>query len=582
MGGTTTANSNEVTVPTEQTNTLSVVKASPTVNYSAVGNTISYTYTVTNTGNTTLTNVSVTDNPVSPATGSSIPQCVNLTSPSDPCSGATVGSLAPSQVAHFTATYAVSQLDLNNGSVSDTSTANGTGPSGAVTAGSNEVTVPAVQTNTLSVLKASPTVNYSAVGNTISYTYTVTNTGNTTLTNVSVTDNPVSPATGSSIPQCVNLTSPSDPCSGATVGSLAPSQVAHFTATYAVSQLDLNNGSVSDTSTANGTGPSGAVTAGSNEVTVPAVQTNTLSVLKASPTVNYSAVGNTISYTYTVTNTGNTTLTNVSVTDNPVSPATGSSIPQCVNLTSPSDPCSGATVGSLAPSQVAHFTATYAVSQLDLNNGSVSDTSTANGTGPSGAVTAGSNEVTVPAVQTNTLSVLKASPTVNYSAVGNTISYTYTVTNTGNTTLTNVSVTDNPVSPATGSSIPQCVNLTSPSDPCSGATVGSLAPSQVAHFTATYAVSQLDLNNGSVSDTSTANGTGPSGAVTAGSNEVTVPAVQTNTLSVLKSSPTSTTRPSATRSGTATRSRLGQHDADQRLRHRQPGRPARGARSRSA
>ena len=56
----------------------------------------------------------------------------------------------------------------------------------------------------------------------------------------------------------------------------------------------------------------------------------------------------------------------------------------------------------------------------------------------------------MPAVQTNTLSVVKASPTVNYSAVGNTISYTYTVTDTGNTTLTNVSVTDNPVSPATG------------------------------------------------------------------------------------------------------------------------------------
>ena len=184
MGGTTTANSNEVTVPTEQTNTLSVVKASPTVNYSAVGNTISYTYTVTDTGNTTLTNVSVTDNPVSPATGSSVPQCQSLTSPSGTCSGATVASLAPSQVAHFTATYAVSQLDLNNGSVSDTSTANGTGPSGAVTAGSNEVTVPAVQTNTLSVVKSSPTVNYSAVGNTISYTYTVTDTGNTTLTNV--------------------------------------------------------------------------------------------------------------------------------------------------------------------------------------------------------------------------------------------------------------------------------------------------------------------------------------------------------------------------------------------------------------
>ncbi len=429
----------------------------------------------------------------------------------------------------------MSQLDLNNGSVSDTSTANGTGPSGAVSGNSNEVTVPAVQTNTISVVKASPTVNYSAVGNTISYTYTVTNTGNTTLSNVSVTDNPLSPATGSSTPQCQNLTSPSDPCSGATVASLAPSQVAHFTATYAVSQLDLNNGSVSDTSTANGTGPSGAVSGNSNEVTVPAVQTNTISVVKSANVSSVDAVDQTITYSFAVTDTGNTTLTNVSVTDNPIAPAGATSTPQCQDLTNPADTCSGATVASLLPGQVAHFTATYSVTQDDIDNGSINDTSTANGSSPGGAVSGNSNEVTIAATQTNTLSIVKSTTTASYSAVGDVIDYTYVVTDTGNTTLSNVSVTDNPLSPATGSSTPQCQSLATPSGTCSGGTVASLVPGQSATFTATYSASQADLDHGSVSDTSTANATAPDPTpVTATSNEVTVPAVDTPSISVTK------------------------------------------------
>ena len=276
-----------------------------------------------------------------------------------------LGSLAPSQVAHFTATYAASQAHLNNGSVSDTSTANGTGPSGAVTAGSNEVTVLAVQTNTLSVVKSANVSSVDAVDQTITYSYAVTDSGNTTLTNVSVTDNPIAPAGATSTPQCVNLTNPSGTCSGATVASLAPGQTATFTATYSVTQADINNGSINDTSTANGTGPgSTPVTGPSNQVTVTATQTNTLSVVKSTTMASYSAVGDVIDYTYVVTDTGNTTLSDVSVTDNPVSPATGSSIPQCQSLANPADTCSGATVGSLAPGQSATFTATYSASRL--------------------------------------------------------------------------------------------------------------------------------------------------------------------------------------------------------------------------
>ena len=142
------------------------------------------------------------------------------------------------------------------------------------------------------------------------------------------------------------------------------------------------------------------------------------------------------------------TLTSVGVTDLPVSPAGGlTSGPTCNSLSNPSaSSCTSTSSTTLLPNQSATFTGVYSTTQADLNNGSINDTSKATGTNPAplgGTTTATSNEVTVPTVQTNTLSVVKSSTTANYSAVGNTISYAFAVTNTGNTTLTNVSVTDN-------------------------------------------------------------------------------------------------------------------------------------------
>ena len=74
------------------------------------------------------------------------------------------------------------------------------------------------------------------------------------------------------------------------------------------------------------------------------------------------------------------------------------------------------------------------------------------------------------------------------------------MTNSGNVDLTDVGVTDNPQPPAgpltTG---PTCQSLANPSGTCSGATT-SLVPGQEAVFTATYVVTQADVDHGSVVD----------------------------------------------------------------------------------
>ncbi|MDR3664191.1 MAG: hypothetical protein P4L86_28050, partial [Mycobacterium sp.] len=115
---------NTVNTPvTAQSPSLSVAKATTTTSVSSVGVSIPYSYTVTNTSNVTLTNVGVTDLPISPAGLTSSPVCTGLTSPTASCTSSSSTTLAPGQVAHFTASYSVTQADLNNGSIKDTASA---------------------------------------------------------------------------------------------------------------------------------------------------------------------------------------------------------------------------------------------------------------------------------------------------------------------------------------------------------------------------------------------------------------------------------------------------------------------------
>ena len=273
----------------------------------------------------------VTDTQEPPAGSlASGPTCESLSSPTGTCSGSST-SLVPGQSATFTATYVVTQADLNNGSINDSATATGSPPSGpAVTSPPSTATVPVTQSPALSIVKSvtapPPPASVNAVGQTVTYHFTVTNTGNVGLTAVHVTDTQEPPAGGlASGPTCQSLSSPTGTCSGSST-SLVPGQVATFTATYVVTQADLNNGSINDSATATGSPPSGpAVTSPPSTATVPVTQSPALSIVKSvtapPPPASVNAVGQTVTYHFTVTNTGNVGLTAVHVTDTQEPPA---------------------------------------------------------------------------------------------------------------------------------------------------------------------------------------------------------------------------------------------------------------------
>ena len=153
---------------TQSSPALSLTKSALPVTYNAVGQTISYTYTIRNSGNVTL------DGPFSVADDKAT---VSVTQPVE-------GELSPNEECTATATYTITQADLDAGSVTNIATAtNGTVTSGAT------ATVNAVKSPALSLTKSALPVTYNAVGQTISYTYTIRNSGNVTL------DGPFSVAT---------------------------------------------------------------------------------------------------------------------------------------------------------------------------------------------------------------------------------------------------------------------------------------------------------------------------------------------------------------------------------------------------
>jgi LPXTG-site transpeptidase (sortase) family protein len=140
---------------------LSLVKSHLTASYSAAGDIITYSYLLTNTGDVTITApITITDDHFAT---------------SFTCLAADLHAGAS---ASCTADYSAVAGDVTARAV--TNTAYATGDAGGVTVYSNEssTTVPYAS---LRLVKTTSTVSFHNPGNTIAYTYTLINDGNTTL-----------------------------------------------------------------------------------------------------------------------------------------------------------------------------------------------------------------------------------------------------------------------------------------------------------------------------------------------------------------------------------------------------------------
>ncbi len=335
-----------------------------------VGDTISYTIVVTNNGNYTLTNVTVTD----PKLG------LNTN----------VGSLAPGQSVTLNPTYTVQANDPDP--LPNTASALGTTVfGGSVTAEdghSVDILKPAIGI----VKTASPTIGVGPLG--VTYTYEVTNSGEDTLTGVYFTDDKIA-----SIP-------------GASIGTLAPGQTATVTA---AATLDVSTRNIAR---AYGTDALGKTVSAQDGASVSVYHPSIQIVKSADPTVTLP--GGLVTYTYMVTNTGDIALHDVAVTDDKL-PGVIGFIP--VLGIGQTVPVSVTTALTQSTHNVGTAVGYYGEAETQFF-GSVSDTSDA--------------DVLVVNPSVQILKSAAPSPVVN----GTTVTYTFVVINTGDVPLYDLKVED--------------------------------------------------------------------------------------------------------------------------------------------
>ena len=268
---------------------------------------------------------------------------------------------------------------------------------------------------------------YSEAGETITYTFKVTNLSNVPLTDVTVTD---------PLPNLYGLSCGSN--SLAANGAVGDSTTC--TAKYDITLADVNAGKVDNTATATGTAPNGDKPTDDASATISTSAFDRLTLVKTAVPLTYSAAGEVIGYSYKLTNAGTRTLyAPFSVFDDKID-GQGSDVD-----------CPG-TPASIDPGEYVTCTGSYTIVPADI--GAESVTNRATGTakdGDDGDVD--SNEDTETVYYTGIVIFKKVhdgetfvnadtvedAPTVYYPANA---SYQIIVRNIGAVALENVTVTD--------------------------------------------------------------------------------------------------------------------------------------------
>jgi uncharacterized repeat protein (TIGR01451 family)/LPXTG-motif cell wall-anchored protein len=255
-----------------------------------------------------------------------------------------------------------------------------------------------------------------------------------------------------------------------------------------VTQGDIDAGSFTNTATVTGTDPGGSPVTDTDDDLQTFTQTPGLVLTKSGTVVDGGDgvdVGHTITYTFTVENTGNVTLTEVvAIEDVAGVVVTGGPVP------------------SLAPgvTDTDTFTGEYTITQADIDAGTFENCATPDALVPDEEPFIGSQGCTTNDLpQDPAISVVKSGTFQDESGdgfadVGETITYAFTVENTGNVTLTDVTLADT----VGGVTI-------------SGGPIATMAPGDVDNstFTGTYAVTQADIDAGTFDNIATVSGTPP-------------------------------------------------------------------------
>lgn len=454
------------------------------------GTVIDYSFTLENDGQVSLSKVNIIDE-----LDGLTDLVIDWDSSSDPETGD--GELSVGETVNATASYAITQADIDAGKVTNVAKPEAYDNDGKPAPGE-----PAQVTTTIETL---PGLDVKKVadkevieeedavpGTEINYTFTATNTGNVTIEDVAIDDQI------EGIEPVIDWATSTDDATGD--GVLAPGESVTATATYAITQADIEAGEVENHAIGTGKTPTGAPVESEPAVAVTEIDAHAELLLdKTTDTeqIDSDAVGTEITYGFTITNVGVVTVNDIAIEDY----LEGVSDP-IVDWDNSTDPDTG--IGMLSPDEVVEATATYKVTQADVDAGEVKNTAIVHATLPNGdKLDSNRDNVTTEIAQTPHLSLEKVadSDVIDPAGEGDKINYTFTVTNDGDTTVSGVSIVDD---------LHGISDITYDwTNTVSGD--GTLAPGESVTATAEYAVTQDDVDAGEVVNTATANGTTPTG-----------------------------------------------------------------------
>ncbi|QDP96224.1 DUF11 domain-containing protein [Microlunatus elymi] len=458
---------------------ITIDKTADPTTVDQAGDTVEYSFVVTNTGNVTLHDVTVND-----VTFSGTGNLGTINCPDD--------SLAAGDTTTCTATYQVTQDDIDAGEITNSASATGTPPgedAEPVTSPLDDARVTADRNPAIELDKTASPKTYSQPGDMIRYTFTVTNTGNVSLSNAEVTETQF---TGSD----------EGPAVSCPVGVFAPGESVECVADYTVTQSDIDRGSIHNTATATADPPydTDPPTSDPDSAVVTADRNPAITLTKTADPTTVDRAGDQVTYSFVITNTGNVTLRNVGIEETKFSGSGSISQADCP-------------VRTLAPDDKVTCTATYVVTQDDIDAGKITNTATADGTPAGGGdkVTSDPDSARVDVDQAPKLRLAKNADPHDQLTAGQQINYTFTVTNTGNVTMSDVNVTEDSFNGSEPMSDISCPDAAS-----------SLAPGDQVTCTATYIVTQDDVDRGTLDNTATAHGTPPGTNAPTDSNDDSV------------------------------------------------------------
>jgi len=436
---------------------------------------------VTNTGNVTVSNILINDAKLGATSLALVPS-----------------TLAPLGIGVITREYTITQADIDAKKVTNTAIAIGQDPQGANvqdTSGTaldnnTETVIDLPTTGSLAFVKTGVYNGDAArakVGDKITYTFTVTNTGNVTVSNILINDAKLG---------TTNLAlSPS---------TLAPQAIGTITQDYTITQADIDLGSVTNTAIAIGQDPqgvnvqdiSGTAVDNDNSTVTTLPKSGSLAFVKTgvyNGDATKAQVGDKITYTFTVTNTGNVTVSNILINDAKLGVTSLALVPS-----------------TLAPLATGVITREYTITQADIDIRKVTNTAIAKGQDPQGnnvedisGTAVDNDDPTITDLPENAKIALilkgefQDENQDGQAQIGETIKYKYTVMNMGEVPLSDIWIEDEMVGHGMSEG---SINLG----------VGAVDDTT---FSSTYTLTQADIIQGNVSNQATVFGTSPLGKI---------------------------------------------------------------------